>query len=396
MLKFELHKGSANGPRAGLLLTRHGEVPTPSFMPVGTLGTVKGMAPWDLREVGARMILANTYHLVLRPGVSLIEKIGGLHKFMGWNGPILTDSGGYQVVSLGGAVKISEEGVAFSSHIDGARLELTPENVVRAQAALGVDIAMCLDQPIKLPADKAAVAAATDRTSRWAKRSIDEINKIRSNGIDRQGVLNPLPSEPPALFGIVQGGSDFELRAKSAREITSMGFDGYAIGGLSVGEDNEILHETNALTTPLLPERLPRYLMGVGTPVDLLRAIGAGVDLFDCVLPTRNARNGWIYTFNGPLRIKHAAYKDDFRAPQDECGCGTCANFSRAYLRHLYMCGEMLAGMLITRHNIYFYMQLMRIAREAIMDDRYEEFAKPLIESMRRDEIKENQEAGEA
>jgi len=368
MVEFILQKGSAGGPRAGTIKTPHGEALTPCFMPVGTAATVKGMAPWDLHEVGASMILANTYHLLLRPGVDLIRRVGGLHKFMGWSGPILTDSGGYQVVSLGGMVSVNDDGVSFSSHIDGTRMEITPESAIEAQAALGVDIAMCLDEPVKLPANTDKIAEAAARTAAWAARSISAREKI---------------APQMALFGIVQGGSDLGLRSQNASEITSMGFDGYAIGGLSVGEDNETLHKVAAYTAPLLPVDKPRYLMGVGTPSDLLRAIGRGMDLFDCVLPTRNARNGWIYTFDGPLRIKHAAFKEDFRPPLEGCECRTCANFSRAYLRHLHMAGEMLAGMLITRHNIHFYIKLMRVAREAILAGRYEEFAEPLLERMR-------------
>lgn len=378
MLKFQLEKGSASGPRAGVLSTSHGEVPTPGFMPVGTAATVKGMAPWDLRGIGAKIVLANTYHLILRPGVDLIKKMGGLHKFMAWNGPILTDSGGYQVVSLGGNVKVDDNGVIFSSHIDGARMELTPENAFGAQHDMGVDIAMCLDEPVKLPADDKKIARAVDRTTEWARRSIEEKKRLSSE---------------TALFGIVQGGEDGNLRLKSAREITAMEFDGFAIGGLSVGEDNETMHRVAADTAPLLPEAMPRYLMGVGTPVDLVRAIGYGVDMFDCVLPTRNARNGWIYTREGPLRIKHAKYRDDPRPPMEDCTCETCANFSRAYLRHLYMAGEMLAGMLITRHNLHFYMEIVDSARKAVIENRYDEFAARLLEKMTPAKSMENQEA---
>jgi len=366
-VKFELTAPNEAGPRAGKIITPHGEVPTPCFMPVGTTATVKGMAPWDLRESGVDMLLANTYHLILRPGVDLIEKTGSLHKFMGWPGPILTDSGGYQVVSLGGNVKINETGALFSSHIDGERMELTPEDAVRAQARMGVDIAMCLDQPVRLPAGSDELKTAVERTTEWAERSI----KFRDANYP-----------DTALFGIVQGGDSPSLRAESARAVTGFNFDGFAVGGLSVGEDNETLHKIAASTAPLLPREKPRYLMGVGTPVDLVRAIGAGMDMFDCVLPTRNARNGWIYAHEGPLRIKHAAYREDTRPPQPGCGCRTCANFSRAYLRHLFVAGEMLAGMLITRHNIHFYMKLMSDAAEAIGAGCYEDFAGRIIETM--------------
>jgi len=367
MVKFELIAGKEDGPRAGKIITPHGEVPTPCFMPVGTAATVKGMAPWDLEEAGVNMLLANTYHLILRPGVDLIKKMGGLHKFMGWRGPVLTDSGGYQVVSLGGNVKINENGALFSSHIDGRRMELTPEGAVRAQADMGVDIAMCLDQPVRLPAGYDELKAAVERTTDWAERSI----KYRD-----------LNCPHVALFGIVQGGDDPDLRVQSARDVTGLNFDGFAVGGLSVGEDNETLHKMAAFTAPLLPPEKPRYLMGVGTPADLVRAVGAGMDMFDCVLPTRNARNGWIYTYDGPLRIKHAAFREDTRPPQPGCECRTCANFSRAYLRHLFVAGEMLAGMLITRHNIYFYMKLMREAAQAVKRGGYDEFAGRLTERM--------------
>lgn len=367
-MKFELIEGSEEGPRAGKIITPHGEVPTPCFMPVGTSATVKGMAPWDLEEAGVNMLLANTYHLMVRPGVDLIRKMGGLHKFMGWRGPILTDSGGYQVVSLGGNVKVNDDGVVFSSHIDGERMELTPEGAVRAQAHMGVDIAMCLDQPVRLPASFDELKTAAQRTAEWAERSI----KFRD--VNCPGT---------ALFGIVQGGDNPDLRVENARNITAFNFDGFAVGGLSVGEDNETLHNMATFTAPLLPMEKPRYLMGVGTPVDLLKAVGEGMDMFDCVLPTRNARNGWIYTYDGPLRIKHAAYREDTRPPQPGCGCRTCANFSRAYLRHLFVAGEMLAGMLITRHNTYFYTKLMKETAEAVKRGTYEDFAGRLIEKMK-------------
>ncbi len=367
-MKFELIRGKEKGPRAGKIITPHGEVPTPCFMPVGTAASVKGLAPWALEESGVNMLLANTYHLILRPGVDLIKKMGGLHKFMGWKGPILTDSGGYQVVSLGGNVKINDKGVVFSSHIDGERMELTPEDAVRDQADMCVDIAMCLDQPVKLPASLDELKTAAQRTTDWAERSI----KYRDSHCPET-----------ALFGIVQGGDDRELRAENARDITGFAFDGFALGGLSVGEDNETLHNIAAYTAPLLPSEKPRYLMGVGTPADLIKAVGAGMDMFDCVLPTRNARNGWIYTYEGPLRIKHAAYREDTRPPQPGCECRTCTNFSRAYLRHLFVAGEMLAGMLITRHNIHFYMKLMKDAAEAIKTGGFEDFAGPMIKTMK-------------
>lgn len=364
---FKLNKGKTNAPRLGVLHTSHGEVTTPCFMPVGSLGTVKAMAPWDLEEIGAEIILANTYHLILRPGVDVVEQAGGLHSFMGWNKPILTDSGGYQVVSLGENVKITEEAVEFRSHIDGSPITLTPEGAVEAQGKLGSDIAMVLDEPVALPAERVKTAEATARTIRWAKRC-------------KQARDEKYPSM--ALFGIVQGGVDKDLRRESVQQTVQLDFDGYAIGGLSVGEGNEELHETAEYTAGLLPFDKPRYLMGVGKPSDIIRAIGYGVDMFDCVVPTRNARNGWIYTQKGALRVKHAKYKYDHNPPDTDCQCRTCRNFSMSYLRHLYLSGEILAGMLITRHNLYFYMELIREARKAIQRDEYESFAKAFLSAM--------------
>lgn len=369
MVTFKLVSGGSSGPRTGVLSTPHGDVETPCFMPVGSVATVKGMAPWDLEDVGAGIILCNTYHLLLRPGVDVVKKLGGLQSFMGWKGPILTDSGGYQVVSLTERVKIAEEGVEFKSHLDGTPMSLSPEDAVRSQRDLGSDIAMVLDEPVRLPADKKKVRDAMERTVRWAERS---------------RVARDREAAGMALFGIMQGGAERDLRAESAERTVAIGFDGYAIGGLSVGEGPEELHKTAAFAAPLIPMDRPRYLMGVGTPSDILRAIGYGVDMFDCVLPTRNARNGWLYTRHGPMRIKHAMYRDDPRPPDEACPCRTCRTASRAYLRHLYIAGEMLAGMLITRHNIYFYIQVVREAREAIRENRYAEFAKGLLDSMSR------------
>jgi len=367
MISFKLTSGGSNGPRTGVITTPHGDVETPCFMPVGSAATVKAMAPWDLEEAGAEIILGNTYHLLLRPGVDVVKKLGGLHSFMGWKRPILTDSGGYQIVSLTERVKITEEGVEFRSHLDGTPISLTPEDAVRSQRDLGSDIAMVLDEPVRLPADGKKVREAMERTIRWAGRSRD--------ARDREAPRT-------ALFGIMQGGADRGLRAESAERTAAIGFDGYAIGGLSVGEGAEELHNTAAFAAPLLPSDRPRYLMGVGTPSDILRAIGYGVDMFDCVLPTRNARNGWLYTRRGPMRIKHAIYRDDPRPPDEACKCRTCSLFSRAYIRHLYLAGEMLAGMLITRHNIYFYIGMVRQACAAIRENRYNEFAKALLDSM--------------
>lgn len=377
---FKLNKGNATGPRLGVLTTSHGEVSTPCFMPVGSLGTVKAMAPWDLEEIGAEIILANTYHLILRPGVDVVSRGGGLHAFMGWNRPILTDSGGYQVVSLGENVKITEEAVHFRSHIDGSPFTLTPEEAIEAQGKLGSDIAMVLDEPVALPQERPKVENAMKRTFRWAQRC-------------KQARDAEYPSM--ALFGIVQGGLEKDLRRESAEQTARLGFDGYAIGGLSVGEENEELHETAEYTAGLLPCDKPRYLMGVGKPADIIRAIGYGVDMFDCVLPTRNARNGWIYTRRGALRVKHAKYKYDNNPPDPGCRCRTCRTFSMSYLRHLYLSGEILAGMLITRHNLYFYMELVRQARQAIEAGNYETFARAFLSTMKMN-AEDNGENGEA
>lgn len=372
---FKLNKGNAAGPRLGVLHTAHGEVVTPCFMPVGSVGTVKAMAPWDLEEIGAEIILANTYHLILRPGVDVVTRAGGVHRFIGWNKPILTDSGGYQVVSLGENVKITEDAVQFRSHLDGSPLILTPEGAIEAQGNLGSDIAMVLDEPVALPQERARVESAMRRTARWAQRC----KRTRDERYPSMG-----------LFGIVQGGLERDLRKESIEQTSMLDFDGYAIGGLSVGERNEELHEMAEYTAQMLPYDKPRYLMGVGKPTDIVRAIGYGVDMFDCVLPTRNARNGWLYTRRGALRVKHAKYKHDHTPPDPNCGCRTCRNFSMSYLRHLYLSGEILAGMLITRHNLYFYMEIIREARKAIESGVYEAFADAFSSGMNADDNEEN------
>lgn len=358
-IKFELLKRDPTGARLGRVTTRRGEFTTPVFMPVGTKGTVKAMTPEELTGMGVEVILANTYHLYLRPGHRVIEELGGLHKFMHWDGPILTDSGGFQVFSLGKLRKIDESGVRFSSHLDGARCVLTPESAVEVQEALGSDIIMPLDECTPYPAERKYTIDSMNRTHRWA---------LRSKEAKKEG--------GHSLFGIVQGGMYADLREKSARELVGIGFDGYAIGGLSVGEEKALMQEMVSLTAPCLPEDQPRYLMGVGTPEDLVFCVEAGVDMFDCVMPTRNARNGTLFTSMGKLVIKNGRFERDPAPVEEGCGCYTCRNYSRAYLRHLFMAGEILASRLNTVHNLYYYTDLMRRVREAILSGRFAEFKK--------------------
>ena len=349
--------------RRGVLQTPHGAIETPVFMPVGTQGAVKALTTQHLDEIGASIILGNTYHLMLRPGDELIARRGGLHKFTGWNKPILTDSGGYQVFSLAERRKINENGVEFRSHLDGTPYLLTPERAVDIQANLGSDIAMVLDECPALPATAEVIERSLELTARWARRCRDQFFRKKKG-----------PDPFPQQFGIVQGGTFPELRRKSAELTVSIGFEGYAIGGLSVGEPNETMYEVVAGTTPYLPANQPRYLMGVGTPLDIIEAVARGVDMFDCVLPTRNARNGQLLTSEGPINIKNAQYAEDDGPADPACRCYTCKTFSRAYLRHLYMAGEMTGGTLNTLHNLSFYLDTMSRIREAISFGRFEEF----------------------
>ncbi|HNT57776.1 MAG TPA: tRNA guanosine(34) transglycosylase Tgt [Syntrophales bacterium] len=344
-----LRKDPATKARLGLMKTAHGLVQTPAFMPVGTQGTVKGLLPETVRELGAQMILANTYHLYLRPGHRLIEDMGGLHRFMNWPGPILTDSGGFQVHSLAGLRKISEEGVLFQSHIDGSRHVLTPEKAVEIQESLGSDIMMCFDECTPYSADHDYARKSMERTLRWAKRCRDARKTGRG-----------------ALFGIIQGGMYPDLREKSVEETVKTGFDGYALGGLSVGETKEDMLRVVEIAEPLLPDDRPRYVMGVGMPEDILACVTRGIDLFDCVLPTRTARNGMLFTNSGKLVIRHAQYRNDEGPVDGDCDCYTCRHYSRAYLRHLFMAGEILALVLNTIHNVRYYMRFMETLRAAI------------------------------
>ena len=361
-----LKKDIQTGARLGRIMTSHGEVQTPVFMPVGTQGTVKALLPETLSELGVEMILGNTYHLYLRPGHQLIRDLGGLHHFMHWDKPILTDSGGFQVYSLGALRKISEAGVLFQSHIDGSRHFISPEIAVSIQEALGSDIVMCLDECTPYPVTLREAEKSLDLTLQWAVRS----KKAAKNS-------------EQALFGIVQGGMYPDLRKKSVEKLVEINFDGYALGGLSVGEPKEIMMNTVVNINPLLPFDKPRYLMGVGLPEDIVACVDYGVDLFDCVIPTRSARNGLLFTNHEKVVIKHARYRDDPLPVDRLCDCYTCRNYSRAYLRHLFMAKEILAMVLNTIHNVRFYMRLMERIREAIREDRYLEFKEKFLSSRR-------------
>ena len=363
MLPFTVEgRDPGSAARAGRLETAHGTVATPAFMPVGTAGTVKGIAAWELERLRPQMVLANTYHLMLRPGVETIERIGGLHRFMAWDGPILTDSGGYQVFSLSGRVRLDEEGVTFASHIDGSRHRLTPASAVALQARFGVDVAMVLDECLPYPVDPARARESVARSVRWAVRSLEAAAPWRDGGWGG------------GLFAIQQGSLSRELREACTAELVRHPFDGFAIGGLAVGEPREALHEAVAMAAPMLPEDRPRYLMGVGYPEDLLHAIDRGVDLFDCVLPTRSARTGKVFTSRGELVIKHARYRDDPEPLDPGCDCPTCRRYSRAALRHYFVSGEATSVVLLTVHNLAYFLSLMRGAREAIMARRWAEF----------------------
>jgi queuine tRNA-ribosyltransferase len=355
MSEFGFEVTGRDGPaRLGRMSTAHGEVATPAFMPVGTLGAVKAVTPAEVSRCGAEIILSNTYHLYLRPGHDLVREMGGLHRFMGWPGPILTDSGGFQVFSMAELRDVDDEGVRFRSHLDGSSHLLTPELSMEVQAALGSDVAMVLDECPPWPAPREAVESAVERTSLWARRSREA---YRGPGVP---------------FGIVQGGTFNDLRETSAAALCAIGFPGYAIGGVSVGEPIAQILDTVSFTARLLPEDRPRYLMGMGRPRDLVEAVARGVDLFDCVMPTRNARNGTLFTSRGKLNIKRAEFQRDPRPLDEDCVCETCRNHSRAYLRHLFVSGEILAARLNTIHNLSHYLGLLRQVRDAIAGGRFE------------------------
>lgn len=355
--------------RRGVLQLPHGTVQTPAFMPVGTRAAIKGLTFDQVEALHPDIILANTYHLHLRPGDELIARAGGLHRFMGWSKPVLTDSGGYQVFSLAARRTITEEGAAFRSHIDGRAHLLTPESVVDIQARLGSDIAMIFDECAPWPADHALVESAMERTLRWARRGRDRFQSLQQTG--DPDVPRSTPGQ--AQFGIIQGGTHLDLRDRSVAGTLDVGFDAYAIGGLSVGEPVDVMYDIVAHTAAQLPEHLPRYLMGTGMPDDLIECVARGIDMFDCVLPTRNARNGQLLTRRGVIAIKNARYAEDFGPPDPECSCSTCQRHSRAYLRHLHMVGEMTAASLNTVHNLHFYLDTMEAIRKAIEFGTFEE-----------------------
>lgn len=361
---YELkHVCKQSGARYGVLHTPHGDIETPIFMPVGTQATVKAMTPRDLLDVGANIILGNTYHLYLRPGHKLVEEAGGLHKFMHWDRPILTDSGGFQVFSLAKINDIKEDGVMFRSHIDGSKHFFTPESVMDVEQALGADIAMCFDECAPYPSDRAYTIGAMERTHRWAERC-----KAAHTRGDQ------------ALFGIVQGGMFADLRIQSAKTITNMDFPGFGIGGLSVGEPKEIMYEMLETMMPYMPEHKPRYLMGVGSPDCLLEGVLRGVDMFDCVLQTRAGRNGMALTRRGRMTLKNAKYEHDHTPLEEGCDCYCCQNFTRAYVRHLVKEKEILGAQLLTMHNLRFSLRLMEDVRRAIQEDRFGDFARELLE----------------
>jgi len=360
--RFELFDEDGQA-RHGRFHTSRGMVDTPAFMPVGTQATVKAVTPSILKEIGSQIILSNTYHMHMRPGEELISSLGGLHSFMSWDGPILTDSGGYQAFSLARLVKIMDDGIEFSSHLDGSRHFLTPQKAIRIQEDLGSDIMMCLDECVAYPCEKKYVESSVERTSTWAAMCLESRKTLTG-----------------ALFGIVQGGAYPDLRKRSACEISSMPFDGIAVGGLSVGEGHNIMMDTLDATMPYMPKERPRYLMGVGTPKDIVEAVARGIDMFDCVLPTRNARNGMLFTHSGRMSIKQARFKNDSRPPDENCGCYTCRNFSRAYLRHLYVSREILGSILNTIHNLYFYLELMSDIRHSIKDNNFSDMRKRIKE----------------
>ena len=349
------------GARAGELTTPHGIIHTPVFMPVGTLATVKAMSPLELKEINSQIILGNTYHLYLRPGSEILEKAGGLHKFMNWDRPILTDSGGFQVFSLARLQKITDAEVLCRSHIDGSQLSMSPEWSMKTQGILGSDIAMCFDQCCEFPATHEKAEEAVNRTTLWAKRS-------------KKYFMSNNDSERQALFGIVQGSVYDDLRRKSAEEICSLDFPGYAIGGLSVGETHEAMYHSLDVLNSIMPKDKPRYLMGVGYPLNIVEGIARGVDMFDCVMPTRNGRNATVFTSEGRLNMRGKSHADEFTPLDSECDCYACRNFSRSYLRHLAMCGEILGSRLFTWHNLRFTIKIAEKAREAIIAGTFPRF----------------------
>jgi len=360
---FHLNNVDASGARAGTLSTGHGKVKTPTFMPVGTYGAVKSLSPEDLKKTGTGIMLGNAYHLYLRPGVETVSKLGGLHDFIGWDAPMLTDSGGFQVFSLAHMREIDENGVTFRDHIDGSSHHFTPSKVIEIERKIGADIVMTFDECAPYPSTEEYASTAERRTARWAAECKEKFDSTE-----------PLYGYDQYLFGIIQGSVYKDLRRKSAGEIVSLDFDGYAVGGLAVGEPLETMYELCEFNASLLPDDKPRYLMGVGKPEDLVECVGMGIDMFDCVVPTRNARKGTVYSAEGKLNLNNESYKEDAMPIEDGCSCESCNKYSRAYLRHLFKMGETLAGRAATIHNLHYYMKLMRDMREAIMENKFEEF----------------------
>lgn len=371
-LKFEIDKKIGKS-RLGRLITKHGTVNTPAFMPVGTCGTVKAMMPESVAATGAEILLGNTYHLMLRPGADLVEKMGGLHKFMNWNKPILTDSGGFQVMSLSGLRKIKEEGVTFSSHIDGRKYFLSPEESIKIQHKLDSNITMCMDECTPYPSEYEDCAKSMRMSMRWAKRSKDAF-------IDRDGY---------GIFGIQQGNVYRDLREESAKALKEIGFDGYAIGGLAIGEGQEKMFEVLDYAPQMLPEDKPRYLMGVGRPDDIVGAVLRGVDMFDCVMPTRSGRTAQAFTKYGPVNIRNSRHKEDYRPLEEGCDCPLCSHYSRAYIHHLQKCNEVLGIMLLTWHNVRYYERLMQGLRNAIKNDTLNQFAEEFYANQAKGDIEE-------
>ncbi len=381
-MKFNLlAKDKSSKARAGLLETAHGNIETPIFMPVGTQGTVKALTPKMLEEdVEAQIILGNTYHLYLRPGTEILEKAGGLHKFMNWNKPILTDSGGFQVFSLSELRKLKPDGVEFTSHLDGSKHFFSPEKVISIERSIGSDIMMPLDECTPYPCEYDYAKKSKELTSAWAILNKEAFEKSE-----------PLYGHEQALFGIIQGSVYKDLREASAKDLINLDFDGYSIGGLAVGEPAETMYELVDFTTDIIPENKPRYLMGVGRPENILEAIERGVDMFDCVMPTRNARNAYLFTWEGIVTIRNATYKDDFSPVDGKCDCYTCRNFSRAYLRHLFKANEILALELATIHNLHFYLELVKTARKKILENNFTEWKNNVINKLSNN-IKSNME----
>ncbi len=370
-MNFQLLKTDAkSAARAGQIETTHGLIETPVFMPVGTQASVKAISPRDLDEIGAQIVLANMYHLYLRPGGAIIQNAGGIQKFSAWHRPVLTDSGGFQIFSLSKFNRIYDKGIRFRSHIDGSEHFLSPEDVVRTQRRLGSDIMMVLDECVPYPCEYEEALIAHNRTIEWAQKSLLTFSRTETDSMQNQ-----------ALFAIIQGSTYKELRQQSAESLIELDFPGYAIGGLSVGEPKSLMYEMTALCTDLLPEDKPRYLMGVGKPEDILNAIEYGVDMFDCILPTRNGRNGTVFSRHGQFNIKNAQYKEDYTPLDDTCNCYTCKTFSKSYLRHLFNAKELLVLRLLSLHNLHFYLHMVRQARKAILDQRYSEWKALFLDS---------------